>query len=214
MGLMAREREAPEVALARQRAEQDLADLQRTRTERLTGLDRLSIARTGPVRHVATALVLVPDRDVKTQIGTFAREMDADLRRQKELKAEDIVIESLVADGFPRLNIERVGAQKIGFDIRAHRMVDEYTGEIEVRRVEVKGYTQDTPIQLTVNEWYKAQVLAETYWLYVVWNPLEQPELVRIQNPAVHLDHAKREVVTSRVFEIPAQAIQQAGRKT
>jgi hypothetical protein len=153
--------------------------------------------------------MLVPDRDVKTQIGTFAREMDADLRRQKELKAEDIVIESLVADGFPRTNIERVGAQKIGFDIRAHRVIDEHTGEIEVRRVEVKGYTRDTPIQLTINEWYKAQVLAETYWLYVVWNPLEQPELVRIQNPAVHLDHAKREVVTSRFFEIPADAINQ-----
>ena len=213
MGLMAREREAPEVALARQRAEQDLADLQRTRTERLTGLDRLSIARTGPVRYVATALVLVPDRDVKTQIGTFARETDADLRRQKELRAEDIVIESLVADGFPRANIERVGSQKIGFDIRAHRVIDEHTGEIEVRRVEVKGYTRDTPIQLTVNEWYKAQVLAETYWLYVVWNPLEQPELVRIQNPAVHLDHAKREVVASRFFEISAKAIQQAGGK-
>ena len=109
--------------------------------------------------------MLVPDKDVKTQIGTFARETDADLRRQKELKAEDIVIESLVVDGFPRINIERVGAQKIGFDIRAHRVIDEHTGEIEVRRVEVKGYTRDTPIQLTVNEWYKAQVLGETYFV-------------------------------------------------
>jgi superfamily II DNA or RNA helicase len=209
MSLMARERESPEMALARQRAEQDLAELERTRTDRLAGLDRLSIARTGPVRHVATAVVLTPDRDIEAQIGAFARETDAGLRRQKEIRAEDLTIESLVAEGFPGTSIERVGSQKIGFDIRAHRVIDEHTGQIEVRRIEVKGYAMGTPIQLTVNEWYKAQQLAETYWLYVIWDPLEQPELVRIQNPAVKLDHAKREVVASRFFEIPAEAINQ-----
>jgi superfamily II DNA or RNA helicase len=210
MGLMARERESPEMALARQRAEQDLADLERTRKERLTGLDRLSIARPGPVRHVATAVVLTPDKDIEAQLGAFARETDVVLRRKKELKAEDITIDSLIAEGFLSAGIERVGSQKIGFDIRAHRVIDENTGQIEVRRIEVKGYARGTPIQLTTNEWYKAQQLAETYWLYVVWDPLEpDAELVRIQNPAVKLDHAKREIVASRFFEIPAEAINQ-----
>jgi hypothetical protein len=32
---------------------------------------------------------------------------------------------------------------------------------------------------------------------------------VRIHNPAVKLDHAKREIVASRFFEIPAEAINQ-----
>ncbi len=213
MSLMARERESPEMALARQRAEQDLAELERTRTDRLAGLDRLSIARTGPVRHVATAIVLTPDQNIEAQLGAFARETDAALRRQKEIRAEDLTIESLIAEGFPSTSIERVGSQKIGFDIRAHRVIDEHTGQIEVRRIEVKGYARGTSIQLTVNEWYKAQQLAETYWLYVIWDPLEQPELVRIHNPAVKLDHAKREIVASRFFEIPAEAInQQAAR--
>jgi SNF2 family DNA or RNA helicase len=211
MSLMARERESPEMALARQRAEQDLAELERTRTERLAGLDRLSIARTGPVRHVATAIVLTPDRNIEAQLGAFARETDAALRRQKEIRAEDLTIESLVAEGFSHAGIERVGSQKIGFDIRAHRVIDEHTGQIEVRRIEVKGYAKGTSIQLTVNEWYKAQQLAETYWLYVIWDPLEQPELVRIHNPAMKLDHAKREIVASRFFEIPANAINQYG---
>jgi len=41
----------------------------------------------------------------------------------------------------------------------------------------------------------------------VVWDPLgPSPELVRIQNPAVRLDHAKREIVAARFFEIPAEA--------
>src|SRR5439155_25712825 len=145
-----------------------------------------SIARTGPVRHVATAVVLTPDKDIEAQLGSLARETDTELRRKKEIRAEDITIEALVAEGFSSMGIERVGSQKIGFDIRAHRVIDEHTGQIEVRRVEVKGYTRGNPIQLTVNEWYKAQQLAETYWLYVIWDPLEpNAELVRIQNPAV-----------------------------
>jgi hypothetical protein len=69
-------------------------------------------------------------------------------------------------------------------------------------------------VRLTTNEWYKAQQLAETYWLYVVWDPLgPAPELVRIQNPAVRLDHAKREIVAARFFEIPAQAVIAAARE-
>lgn len=42
-------------------------------------------------------------------------------------------------------------------------------------------------------------------------NPLGNPELVRIQNLAVKLDHAKREIVAVRFFEIPAEVIQQIG---
>ena len=65
------------------------------------------------------------------------------------------------------------------------------------------------------NQCYKAQQLAETYWLYVVWDPLsEPPELVRIQNPAVRLDHAKREIVAARFYEIPAEAIGTAAMGT
>ncbi len=131
------------------------------------------------------------------------------MQRQCELAAEERVIASLIEEGFPAGNIERVGAMKLGFDIRAHRVRDAVTGEIEVRRIEVKGRLRGQPIRLTTNEWYKAQQLAETYWLYVVWDPLgATPELVRIHNPVEKLDHAKREIV--RFFEITAEAIMQA----
>jgi hypothetical protein len=36
---------------------------------------------------------------------------------------------------------------------------------------------------------------------------------VRIQDPAATLDHAEREVFASRFFLIPAEAINQAGRR-
>jgi len=45
----------------------------------------------------------------------------------------------------------------------------------------------------------------------VVWGTLgDSPELVRIHNPVAKLDHAKREIVAARFYEIPADAVQKA----
>jgi hypothetical protein len=69
-------------------------------------------------------------------------------------------------------------------------------------------------VRLATNEWYKATQLGDSYWLYVVWDPLGKPdaEPLRIQNPAKHLDHAKKEVVAARYFDIPAAAVENAAR--
>ena len=79
---------------------------------------------------------------------------------------------------------------------------------MEVRRVEVKGYTSGNPIQLEHSEWFKAQNLRETYWLYVVWNPLSPDyRLVKIQNQYRVLEHAVKHREIIRRYEIPAEAI-------
>jgi len=208
MKLAAEASSKPEFKLAADEAMKYVEQLQRSREERLAGVQRLTLARTGPVRHIATAIVLVPSGDVQAQLAELADEPPPDVRKRSELAAEEIVINSLVQEGFPRDRIERVGHLRLGFDIRAHRVRDEATGEIEVRRIEVKGRARGQPIRLTTNEWYKAQQLAQTYWLYVVWDPLsESHDMVAIQNPAAKLDHAKREIVAARFFEIPAEAI-------
>jgi superfamily II DNA or RNA helicase len=203
----------PEYKLSADEARKQVDELQRAREERLAGLDRLEIARTGPVRHVATAIVLAPDADTESQLADLADELDPNIRRRSELAAEDMVVAALKTEGFAEDRIERVGHLKLGFDMRAHRVVDEATGEILVKRIEVKGRNRGQPVRLTTNEWYKAQQLAETYWLYVVWDPLgKTPELVRIHNPAARLDHAKREIVAARFFEIPAESVEQAAK--
>ena len=58
----------------------------------------------------------------------------------------------------------------------------------------------------------RAVQLGDTFWLYVVWNPFDKPDATPliIQNPAKHLDHAKKEVVAARYFDIPADAVEQA----
>ena len=39
----------------------------------------------------------------------------------------------------------------------------------------VKGRRRGVPVRLTPNEPYNAAWLADSYWLYVVWDPLSNP---------------------------------------
>jgi hypothetical protein len=156
--------------------------------------------------------VLPPDADTSQAIGSLFDERDPDTERA----AEEFVINHLVErEGFKREDCHRVGNVRFagnkreGFDIRAVKLLDEATGTMEVRRIEVKGRKRGGNIVLTTNEWFKAQQLGEQYWLYVVWDPLSpSPEFVAIQNPAQRLDHAKREIIASRYYEIPADAFE------
>jgi superfamily II DNA or RNA helicase len=210
MALRAREATAPEVALARQRAENDLTDLQRKREYRLQGLDRLTIVRHGPLRHIASAIVLSADADAEVMLGAALEDIDPELRRRSEKAAEDLVVAYETARGW---ECQRVGHLKIGFDVRSLGPADSQTGYRDpttaIRRIEVKGRIRGEPIRLTTNEWYKAVQLGDSYWLYVVWDPLggPDPEPTRIQNPAKHLEYAKREIVAARYFDIPGAAI-------
>ena len=154
-----------------------------------------------------------------TETGTpedFTDELEPELNRKSELAAEDVVVAFEQSRGW---ECERVGHLKIGFDIRSHGPADPQTGYRDpvksIRRIEVKGREKGQTIRLTVNEWYRAVQLGDSYWLYVVWNPLNNPDSTPlcIQNPAKHLDHAKKEVVAARYFDIPADAIEQAARQ-
>jgi len=202
-------------------------ELRRTREERLAGLQNLSLARHGPVRHVATALVVPAGAAADTVLAELAEELDPEVRRRSEKAAEDIVVAYEEARGW---ECERVGHLKIGFDIRSLGPADQQTGYRDpvrdIRRIEVKGRKRGQPIRLTTNEWYRASQLGDSYWLYVVWDPLDLPapsaarqagkpipEPLRIQNPVKHLDHAKREVVALRYFDIPAEAVEKAARQ-
>jgi hypothetical protein len=214
MGLRARGLTDDDIAV--KQAKNELADLDRTRRERLAGLDRLTLVKHGPDRHVATALVLPAAQLGADFMQRFGIDPDPESRRKKELAAERFVVHDLVAEGFPRELIERVAHEKLlGFDYRAQRVVEPQFGVMEVRRIEVKGYSAGNPIQLEHSEWTRAQHLGDTYWLYVVWNPLQaDARLVKIQNPYRHLEHSVKVREVIRRYEIPVQAIEAAAKAT
>jgi len=65
----------------------------------------------------------------------------------------------------------------------------------------------------TLHLWWPRRPLGDTYWLYVVWNPLgSDPRLVKIQNPFRVLEYAAKARDVIRRYEIPAQAIEAAAR--
>lgn len=100
-----------------------------------------------------------------------------------------------------------------GFDIRSLGPADPATSHRPVRRIEVKGRARGQPVHLGTNQWLKARQLRETYWLYVVWDPLEagaETEPVRVSDSAYRLEHAAREVRILSGYDIPADAIERA----
>ena len=158
-----------------------------------------------------TAIVL-PAAQVDVPIsGDLIGDLDPETSRKSELAAEEVVIAYERRRGW---ETERVGHLKIGFDVRSLGPADPQTGYRDpvngVRRIEVKGRQKGQSIRLTTNEWYKAQQLGDSFWLYVVWNPLHEPDPVpvMIQNPAKHLEHAAKQIVSARFYDISADSIQ------
>lgn len=122
-------------------------------------------------------------------LADLADELDPNIRRKSELAAEDVVVVALKEEGFPEDRIERVGHLKLGFDVRAHRIADTATGEVLVKRVEVKGRAQSGAIVLTGPEVDKLRQLGERAWLYVItFCKGERPRLRIIQDPISRLN--------------------------
>jgi len=76
---------------------------------------------------------------------------------------------------------EDVSAQNLGFDVRST------DAQGRKRYIEVKGRAAIGPVQLTQNEWFKAQRFKDDYYLYVALNAIIEPQLYIIQNPAMIL---------------------------
>jgi len=78
-------------------------------------------------------------------------------------------------------NPEDVSLQNLGYDIRSTDDND-FT-----RYIEVKARCQTGDISLTQNEWFKANRFGDDYYLYIVFNASNNPELNIIRNPVKNL---------------------------
>ena len=85
---------------------------------------------------------------------------------------------------------EDVSLENLGFDIRSK------DNEGGIKYIEVKARSEIGAVALTKNEWFKAQRFQDDYYLYVVMNASDNPQLYIIQNPSKYLEaEEKIEVV-------------------
>ena len=100
---------------------------------------------------------------------------------------------------------EDVSTDNLGFDLRS-------TGNDGVKRyIEVKARAGVGAIALTQNEWWKALRFGDDYFLYVVMNAANDPELIIVRNPAENLK--PEEMVEMVRYIVPVAEINDKGEK-
>jgi len=189
-----------EVALATQEADREIEYLERRQADCLDQLHDIEVVRPGPVRYLASFYIMPAGQVGK--LRTFIEDPVA--KAASELAAMKVVMDHERARGWEPID---VSLQKVGFDIRSLSPADPQTGRRDIRRIEVKGRQRGAPVRLTENEWRKARQLGDSYWLYIVWDPQVQGELVRVCNPGDVLGPYIRPIRQISHWEIGAEAI-------
>jgi hypothetical protein len=133
----------------------------------------------GKINFIAHALV-IPSNDPED-------------KKKYDKKIEDIAVR--IAWGFEEShggNVKDVStptkAKKVGFDDwPGFDLLSKYKNK-EDKYIEVKGRARIGEVELSENEWAKACIHHEKYWLYVVFNcATSNPELKRINDPFLNI---------------------------
>jgi len=191
--------------LARDEADRRQKELRNHQREKLEELDRLQVVREGIVRYIGTACVLpIAQTSLAAQLEERSNITSGELVRDDriELIGMDYVMHYERERGWQPEDISK-DHDGSGFDIRS---TDPLSGDM--RRIEVKARArQGEFVELTPNEWLQAHRHGESYWLYVVWNCANTPQLITIQNPAQALAHVIQEQVVIEGYRVPGEAI-------
>jgi superfamily II DNA or RNA helicase len=178
-----------------------LRELEHRQKAKLEGFARLGVVRAGKVTHLGSVCVLpaaetqVPDHEV--------------WRPSKEVEdaAMAVAMQFEHDDGWTPTDVS-AAHDGSGFDIRSIRQ--EPDGDVEVRRIEVKGRSASSgDVGLYRTEWYAAERWRERFWLYVVYQATSgQPRLVRVQDPFGTL-RSVAEISQITGYRVPGASIEE-----
>jgi hypothetical protein len=76
----------------------------------------------------------------------------------------------------------------------------------------VPGRAGGGAVELSANEWLKAEQLSEDYWLYIVTDALSSPSLHLVQDPARRL--GREEVVPQVRYRVREEGWQRVAEST
>lgn len=155
------------------KAELAKAQTQERRDRRLAETQRGRLVRRGPVRVIASCLVIPYPKGTDTGSESARPGVRND---EVEHIAVRMAMEHERANGADP--VRSVEADNVGFDLLSLR-------GIQRRCIEVKGRAGVGDVELTWSEFAKAVELGDDYWLYVVLDCLtDTPRLYRVQDPA------------------------------
>ena len=159
-----------DMGLSIQDKRRHLDNLRRRQAQRLVESQRAAALALGAPEVVGVAAV-VP-------VELAASWPDDRPRHERSDAVEEAAMAYAMAQEQERgWQVEDIHDEDRGYDLVSHSP----TGQI--RYVEVKGRAGVGDVELSQNEWLKAQQLGDDYWLYVISNALTAPDLQRIQNP-------------------------------
>ena len=153
-----------------------LDDLNQRWETRLQELERERHCAISAIQHLGGAWVLPHPQRSSPEMAEMVRDDEV------ERIAVDAVIAYERARGW---EVESVESQDRGFDLISRRPhPEDPRTAAAIRFIEVKGRAGVGAVVLSANEYKKAQLLKDEYWLYVVFHCAAAPEIHRIQNPA------------------------------
>jgi len=170
----------PSAELELAKIRQQEKGLTRRRDRALMVLRReVELIAPGEIEFIAHALVTPPeDEAAQRQFAADVERMAMELAKVSE-EAEGARVEFVHT---PPLARAAGLSDYPGFDVLSHRI------DGARRHIEVKGRAGLGAVEMTANEYGKACTLGDAYWLYAVFQcETAQPQLHRIQNPAVAL---------------------------
>jgi SNF2 family DNA or RNA helicase len=190
--------------LLRDDMQRRIGELERRKTAKLDGFARLGVVRPGPVNYLGTAVVRPPAEPDDPEVRTLRPDPAVELAAM----AAAMAYERAGGRNPPNVSAARDGS---GFDIRSVAR-QPGTGEVMVRRIEVKGRSSPTgDVGLYRTEWYAAQRFRDGYWLYVVYGVGTGNErLVAIQDPWGRL-RGVQEIAQVTGYRVPGASIRAVG---
>ena len=185
-----------DMSLSTQEERRHLEDLRRRQAGRLAETKRaamlsLSAPEVLGVAAVVPAKVSTPDVTL-----SLSKRGEPPMRRSDAVEAA--AMERAVAYEQARgWEVEDVSAEARGYDLLTHGP------DGEVRYIEVKGRAGVGAVEISENEWLKAEQLEEDYWLYIVTDALKSPALYLVQDPAHRLP--REEVIPQVRYRVAQQ---------
>ncbi len=186
-----RARGGADMSLSIQEERRHLEDLRHRQQARLAEAERAAVLALREPEVIGVAAIVPAAMPAGGELTG-----EPPMRRSDEVEAAAMA-RAMAYENQRGWSVEDVHAENRGYDL-----ISRSPGGA-IRYIEVKGRAGVGGVELSGNEWLKAEQLGEDYWLYIVTNALGTAELHMVQDPGHRLP--RQEVVPRVRYGITQQ---------